>query len=399
MTDMTIAITHAGFCTPLGQDAHTILQALYQGDVKHMVRRSQLLFDREAIVGEVNVPLPTIPAAFKQYDCRNNALMLKAFEPLAAHVAQAIETYGAERIGVVIGTSTSGIAKGEQALKYHQQHGCFPDDYHYVQQELGSSALFLRDYLHISGPAYTVSTACSSSAKVFASGQRLLNSGLCDMVIVGGVDSLSQLTLNGFDALESISDSLCNPFSQQRNGINIGEGAALFTLERGQGPVLLAGCGESADAYHISAPHPQGDGAVVAIQQALSQAGLSPADIDYVNLHGTATMQNDAMESHAMQRIFGEQIPRCSSTKPLIGHTLGAAGAIEAGFCWLLLSSANAAQYLPRHRWNGEADPQLPRLPLLSEPYCHQQPLQHLMSNSFAFGGSNASLIFSRGTM
>ncbi len=399
MTDMTIAITHAGFCTPLGQDAHTILQALYQGDVKHMVRRSQLLFDREAIVGEVNVALPPIPAAFKQYDCRNNALMLKAFEPLATHVAQAIETYGAERIGVVIGTSTSGIAKGEQALKYHQQHGCFPDDYHYVQQELGSSALFLRDYLHLSGPAYTVSTACSSSAKVFASGQRLLNSGLCDMVIVGGVDSLSQLTLNGFDALESISDSLCNPFSQQRNGINIGEGAALFTLERGQGPVLLAGCGESADAYHISAPHPQGDGAVVAIQQALSQAGLTPADIDYVNLHGTATMQNDAMESHAMQRIFGEQMPRCSSTKPLTGHALGAAGAIEAGFCWLLLSSANTAHYLPRHRWNGEADPQLPQLPLLSEPYCHHQPLQHLMSNSFAFGGSNASLIFSRGTM
>ncbi|KFZ37695.1 3-oxoacyl-ACP synthase [Shewanella mangrovi] len=393
---MTIAITHAGFCTPLGIEPPTILQALLDGDDTHMVRRDNLLFDRSAIVGEVTVELGEFPAALRQYDCRNNALMLRALASILSAIEQAKKSYGADRIGVVIGTSTSGIAKGEQALKYHRQHGVFPDDYHYVQQELGSSALFLRDYLALRGPAYTVSTACSSSAKVFACGQRLLNSGLCDMVIVGGVDSLSQLTLNGFDALESIDDERCNPFSRQRQGINIGEGAVLFTLERGDGPVLLAGCGESADAHHISAPHPQGDGAVRAMQAALTQAGLQPTQIDYVNLHGTATVQNDAMESRAMMRVFAEQPPLCSSTKPLTGHALGAAGAIEAGFCWLLLSDINVDLGLPLHRWDGERDDTLPELPLVTATSRPAQ-LQHLMSNSFAFGGSNACLIFSRG--
>ncbi|QSX35375.1 beta-ketoacyl-[acyl-carrier-protein] synthase family protein [Shewanella avicenniae] len=393
---MTIAITHAGFCTPLGIEPHTILQALLGGDTSHMVQRDHLLFGRSALVGEVSAELPAFPDGFAQYDCRNNALMLKALAAIASAVETAKQRYGTARIGVVIGTSTSGIAKGEQALKYHRQHGQFPDDYHYVQQELGSSALFLRDYLQLTGPAYTVSTACSSSAKVFASGQRLLNSGLCDMVIVGGVDSLSQLTLNGFDALESIADQRCNPFSLHRCGINIGEGAVLFTLERGTGPVMLAGCGESADAHHISAPHPQGDGAVNAMQQALTQAGLAANQIDYVNLHGTATQQNDTMESRAMLRVFGGTLPPCSSTKPLTGHTLGAAGALEAGFCWLLLSEFNHSNGLPLHCWDAEFDPELPALPLVSQDY-QPKPLQHLMSNSFAFGGSNASLIFSRG--
>ncbi|MFQ6372006.1 beta-ketoacyl-[acyl-carrier-protein] synthase family protein [Shewanella sp. YIC-542] len=395
---MPIAINHAGFCTPLGHEPQTILRALLSGDTAAMVRREELLFERPATVGAVSAPLPSLPASLTSFACRNNALLLKAVQPLQQAISAARRTYGAERIGVVLGTSTSGIAKGEQALAYRQQHGQFPDDYHYVQQELGSPALFLQQLLQLQGPAYTVSTACSSSAKVFASGRRLLLSGLCDMVIVGGVDSLSQLTLNGFDALESIDDDRCNPCSANRRGINIGEGAAVFTLERGNGDILLSGCGESSDAHHISAPHPQGRGAVAAMQAALTQAGLNAIDIDYVNLHGTATEKNDAMESIAMAAVFGrESIPFCSSTKPLTGHALGAAGAIEAAFCWLLLSRYNDGQLLPPHQWDGVVDEALVPLPLVQAG--DSTRLQHLMSNSFAFGGSNASLIFSRGNL
>ncbi|QUN05720.1 beta-ketoacyl-[acyl-carrier-protein] synthase family protein [Shewanella yunxiaonensis] len=395
---MPITIRHAGFCTPLGHDPSTILQALVTGDTSAMVSREGWLFDRPAIVGEVAMPLPSLPPALAKFSCRNNALLLQAVQPLRDVIAAAVKHYGADRIGIVLGTSTSGIANGEQALAYYQQHGRFPKDYHYEQQELGSPAEFLQQLLDLQGPAYTVSTACSSSAKVFASGRRLLLSGLCDLVLVGGVDSLSQLTLNGFDALESIDNSRCNPCSRNRHGINIGEGAAVFTLERGDGEILLGGCGESSDAYHISAPHPQGRGAIAAMQAALSQAGLTAADIDYVNLHGTATAKNDAMEALAMNSVFGaDAIPPCSSTKPLVGHTLGAAGAIETAFCWLLLSHYNSAQLLPPHRWDGEIDEKLLPLPLVKKG--DSARLQHLMSNSFAFGGSNASLILSRGNL
>lgn len=395
---MPITIRHAGFCTPLGHEPNTILQALIAGDASAMVSRDGLLFERPAMVGEVSMALPALPSELAKFSCKNNALLLQAVQPLREIISAAAKRYGVDRIGIVLGTSTSGIANGEQALAYLQQHGHFPEDYHYVQQELGSPAEFLQQLLGLQGPAYTVSTACSSSAKVFASGRRLLLSGLCDLVIVGGVDSLSQLTLNGFDALESIDDAHCNPCSRNRHGINIGEGAAVFTLERGDGEILLSGCGESSDAYHISAPHPQGRGAIAAMQAALNQAQLTAADIDYVNLHGTATEKNDAMEALAMSSVFGaDTIPPCSSTKPLVGHTLGAAGAIEAAFCWLLLSHYNNEQLLPPHLWDGIVDEKLVPLPLVQAG--DRGRLQHLMSNSFAFGGSNVSLILSRGNL
>ncbi len=394
-----IAITDTGFCTPLGATASEILPRLLTGDISAMVLRDDLLASGPTLVGEVSAPLPAIPTNMAKFDCRNNQLLLAAAVQIAATVDRARSCFGANRIGVVLGTSTSGIAKGEEALAYHAEHGVFPSDYHYFQQELGSTSDFLRQYFELDGPCYTLSTACSSSAKVFASARRLLNANLCDMVIVGGVDSLCRLTVNGFDALESVSKGHCNPFSANRDGINIGEGAALFTLERGDGPVLLRGCGESGDAHHISAPHPEGRGAIEAMQMALKDAGLKPADIDYINLHGTATPKNDAMESRAVCAVFEDHLPPCSSTKPLTGHALGAAGAIEAAFCVLLLNEGNRT--LPPQVWDGIADsndPQLPLVPMLhrQDPGEHRE-IRHVMSNSFAFGGSNASLIFSRG--
>jgi len=223
------------------------------------------------------------------------------------------------------------------------------------------------------------------------------------MVIVGGIDSLCQLTVNGFHALESVSKGHCNPFSANRDGINIGEGAALFTLTlatdntANEACVLLAGIGESSDAHHMSAPHPEGAGAIAAMQAALDDAQISAQEIDYINLHGTATPKNDAMESRAVLSVFGDTPPPASSTKPLVGHTLGAAGAIEAAFCYLLLSQHNHSFALPPHRFDGQQDPRDPSIALVAPMQCADHgKLNYVMSNSFAFGGSNASLIFCR---
>jgi 3-oxoacyl-[acyl-carrier-protein] synthase-1 len=396
-----ITITDIGLCTPLGTHPEEVLAGLIAGDTSAMTWREDLLFDAPCLVGMVNdACLIAIPQVLSDFSCRNNRLLNTAAEQLTQAVEEAKLRYGAHRIGVVLGTSTSGIAKGEAALAFKEQHGHFPPHYHYSQQELGSTSQFIQEKFSLNGPCYTLSTACSSSAKVFASAQRLLNAGLCDVVIVGGVDSLCQLTLNGFKSLESISKQHCNPFSEHRDGINIGEGAALFLLEKQAmsdsepNQVLLAGVGESADAHHISAPHPQGAGAIAAMHQALADANITPEQISYVNLHGTATPKNDAMESRAMASVFGESIPPCSSTKPIVGHTLGAAGAIEAAFCYLLLSSLNTDNLLPPHLWDLCQDPQDPLLPLVAPKQVAK--LDFIMSNSFAFGGSNASVIFCR---
>jgi 3-oxoacyl-[acyl-carrier-protein] synthase-1 len=235
---------------------------------------------------------------------------------------------------------------------------------------------------------YTVSTACSSSANAFASAQRLFASGRCDAAVVGGGDSLCRLTLNGFDSLESLSSGVCNPFSANRNGLNIGEGACVFLVTREPSGIRLCGIGESSDGYHVSAPDPSGRGAEAAIRGAIAQAELTPKDVGYVNLHGTATPKNDAMESGVVSRVLGE-VP-CSSTKPLIGHTLGAAGAQELGLCWLLLSELNETRRLPKHLWDGVQDPSMPQLNFVEDDERFTRDV--FVSNSFAFGGSNTAI-------
>ncbi|MCG9729536.1 beta-ketoacyl-[acyl-carrier-protein] synthase family protein [Shewanella sp. Isolate13] len=394
-----IAITHLGLCCPLGQSQQVVLDNLLQASTTGMQWRDDLLFERSVLVGQVNAKLPELPSALKRFDTRNNQLTLLIAQQIEQAVEQAKARYGCGRIGIVIGTSTSGIATGETALSELEAHGEFPKEYDYAKQELGDTSQFLQAYFELTGPCYTVSTACSSSAKVFASAKRLIDADVCDMVIVGGIDTLCKLTLNGFYSLESISSGHCQPFSVNRDGINIGEGGALFTLERSTGQnkaqaIILSGIGESSDAHHISAPHPEGRGAVNAMQAALDMAKLKPEQIDYLNLHGTATPKNDAMESRAVHQVFSNNLPACSSTKSLTGHTLGAAGAIEAAFCYLLLSDYNTHQQLPPQVWDGEQDPNDPSLPLVTKG--QQANINHVMSNSFAFGGSNASLILSR---
>jgi 3-oxoacyl-[acyl-carrier-protein] synthase I len=349
-------------------------------------------------VGEVSgVDAVLLPPHLARFDCRNNRLALLglAQDGFADAVRAAIAKYGAQRVGVILGTSTSGILQTELAYRRRDAAtGALPADFNYhTTHNAFSVADFVRRYFELSGPAVVVSSACSSSAKVFSSARRMLAAGLIDAAVVGGVDTLCLTTLYGFNSLELISDQPCRPFDAQRNGISIGEAAAFALLERAPrdphaDAVLLLGTGESSDAYHMSSPHPDGLGARMAMQDALRMAGLQPPDIDYINLHGTATQTNDAAEGKAVAAVFGTNTP-CSSTKGATGHTLGAAGGIEAVICALALQHG----LLPAGINTRQLDPALALDYVLEN---REQPLARVLSNSFGFGGTNCSLIFGR---
>ena len=381
-------LTALGMVNALGANNQQILDNLLHVDAPGMIKDAGWLADREVYCGKVIFALPAIDQLKKQHRSRNNQLLLAALSQIKTPVDEAIARYGHDRVAVVIGSSTSGIAEGEQALQQPQR----PESYHYQQQEIGAPGVFLADYLQLKGIAYTLSTACSSSAKAFAAARNLLALDLCDAVIVGGADSLCKLTLNGFSALESVSAKRCNPLSINRDGITIGEAAALFLLEKNPAAINLLGVGESADAHHISAPQPDGIGAIAAMQNALNNAGLKADQISYLNMHGTATKKNDLMESKAVAAVLGVKAA-CSSTKRLTGHTLGAAGATEIGLCWLLMTQPREATVLPAQCWDGNVDPELATIDLLTEQRFLSNQRRCMMSNSFAFGGSNACVI------
>lgn len=392
---MTTYLNALGLVCALGRDQAEVARHLFAGDCAGMQAQDGWVPERRLLVGAVTGPLPALPLPDRQ--SRNNQLLYSAALQIEAEVRQAIDRFGPQRVGVVLGTSTSGIAEASAGIAHALQAGEFPADYRYDQQELSAPANFLADWLQLGGPAYVISTACTSGARTLISARRLLDLGLCDAVLCAGVDSLCSLTLNGFSALEAVSAERCNPFSVNRNGINIGEGAAVFLMTREPNPtgrsIALLGAGASSDAYHISAPEPSGKGALQAMAKALENARLTSAQIDYLNLHGTATRHNDAMESLAVSALFGTTLP-CSSSKPMTGHTLGAAGALEAAFCWLSLGPRNPRGLLPAHVWDGQADPQLPPLNLVDgRQRLPTEGPRRLMSNSFAFGGNNVSLI------
>ena len=393
---MTAYLNALGVICALGRDKQQVARNLFAGDCSGMRSEAGWVPERSIPVAAVRGELAPIPPELARQSSRNNQLLLEAALQIRDDIDRAIHTYGRDRIGVVLGTSTSGIDEASQGLAHYIREQQFPAEYDYRQQELGAPADFLADWLQLSGPAYVISTACTSSARALMSAQRLLDLGLCDAVLCGGVDTLCKLTLNGFSALEAVSGQRCNPFSVNRNGINIGEAAALFLMTRQPNDtptIALLGCGASSDAHHISAPEPTGRGALQAMRKALSRAQLQPGQISYLNLHGTATQHNDAMESLAVAALFAHGVP-CSSTKPMTGHTLGAAGALEAAFCWLSLSADNHRQALPPHVWDGQQDPDLPPLKwVTTTDHLTSIAPRYLMSNSFAFGGNNVSLI------
>ncbi|MES2106816.1 MAG: beta-ketoacyl-[acyl-carrier-protein] synthase family protein [Pseudomonadota bacterium] len=326
------------------------------------------------------------------YACRNNQLAQLGLrqDGFIDAVNRAKEVYGAPRVGVIVGTSTSGVLETELAYRSYSKNGAWPENMRYREQHnLFGLADFVRRYLGLQGPAHVISTACSSSAKVFASAARFLRQDLCDAVVVGGVDSLSLTTLYGFTSLELVSTQACRPWDAHRNGISIGEAAGFALLEKKEGSdILLTGYGESSDAYHMSTPHPQGKGAAQAMQAALQRAQLQPGQIDYINLHGTGTPSNDASEDLAVLEVFGAEVP-CSSTKGATGHTLGAAGMMEAAISVLCLRHG----LIPGGGSTTQIDPQLKANFVR---HTKTATVRHVLSNSFGFGGNNCSLLFSR---
>lgn len=384
-----------GVACSLGLGKAAVAEALFAGAGHGLRDIDGWVPGRTLPLGDVVEALPSMPDGMEARDTRNNRLLLLAAQEIESDLRDAIARYGAGRIGIIIGTSTTGIEEATRHIATRGDTGMWPDAYRYSDQELGAPAAFLAEWLEIGGPAYGISTACTSGARALISARRLLRMGLCDAVICGGADTLCRLATHGFHALEATDGQRCVPFSRSRHGINIGEAAALFLMTRDAANIEFAGGGASSDAYHMSSPAPDGGGATDAMRRALASARVEANTIDYVNLHGTATEHNDAMESHAITDTFGRPVP-CSSTKALTGHTLGAAGALEAAFCWLAL--ADADRRLPPHVWDGEADPALPPLNFTSIGDRSPAGRRHLMSNSFAFGGNNASLILADAT-
>lgn len=336
---------------------------------------------------------PALAAQLGPWDCRNHRLAWLALQdaPLRRAVAQAVQRHGAHRIGVILGTSTSGIGSTEAAYARRQAEGAWPPGFDYRRTHaVDALCRFSAQTLGLQGPMAAVSTACSSSAKVFLLAQRWIAAGVIDAAVVGGADSLCLSTLHGFHALQLLSEDVCRPFDAGRKGISIGEAAGFMLVEPRPAAVSVSGGGESGDAWHMSTPHPEGEGAQAAMRMALAQAGLAAADIGWVNAHGTATPANDRSEAAAIAAVFGAQAVPVSSTKGITGHALAAAGIVEA----IITAAAVERQLLPPSANLRAADPELP-VQLVTQ--ARPARLRHAMSNNFGFGGSNCALVFSAG--
>jgi len=380
----------------LGGGLDEIWPRLLAGDRSGLLQRDDLVPGETGWYAPARGTLPPLAPEFAEYDCRNNQLALSALEQIRDAVDAAIAAFGAHRVGVVVGSSTSGFSRAESAFRERERTGELPASFALAQLEFGGLSEFVARAAGAAGPRQCPSTACSTGAKALLTARSLLSLGFCDAVIAGAVDSLCGLTANGFGALHAVSARPTNPMSANRDGLTLGEGAALFLVTREPDGVQLLGGGESSDAHHMSAPHPQGRGAEQCMRGALADAGIAAAEIAYLNLHGTGTPQNDAMESAAVARVFEAGVP-CSSTKPLVGHALGASGAIEAGFCWLVLErreGEGGVLRLPPHCWDGERDPEIAPLELVGADARLAAPAPvAVMTNSFGFGGSNCALV------
>jgi 3-oxoacyl-[acyl-carrier-protein] synthase-1 len=385
-----LAITAYTATTALGHGREAQLRAL-QSETTGLAK---VAFDTCALdcwtgaVGGLDQPLPD---SLSDWECRNNRLALLALhqDGFAGAVAKLRARVGGERIGVFMGTSTAGIHHTELAYRaLDATTHSLPTWYsHRHTQSSFSIAEFVATVLQAAGPVMAISTACSSSAKVFAAAERAMRLDQCDVAVVGGVDSLCLTTLYGFNALQLVSGDICRPADANRNGISIGEAGGFALLERGAASSMnLLGYGESSDAHHMSAPDPEGAGAAAAMRFALERAQLQAGDIDYVNLHGTGTPANDAAEDKAVCALLGTDTA-CSSTKGWTGHTLGAAGIVEAVISLLCIENG----FAPRSLNTQVKDPKLNGNILLAG---ERRAIRRVMSNSFGFGGSNCALIF-----
>jgi 3-oxoacyl-[acyl-carrier-protein] synthase I len=395
-----IPITAYSACNGLGQTTAEVLEALFAG--RRGLTPADPSFGVPTWVGAVPGELPALGPALASFESRQARIAQLVTLPLLPAVERAKQRWGADRVALILGTSTAGIAESERAWVHHRDTGSLPADYALERQHaLYATIEVVRALTGVRGPGYVVSTACSSSGKVFASAQRLLAAGIVDAAIVGGVDSLCKLTVRGFASLEVLSAEPCRPFSSERRGINIGEGGALLLLERrapgveGIGVELL-GVGESSDAHHMTAPHPQGLGARMAMERALARAGIDREEVDQINVHGTGTTMNDETESRAIHDLFAGELGNLSArlpaslsviaTKGYTGHMLGAAGATEAVFVAATIERGE----LPASVGVEPVDESL-RVPV--EAVGRRRATRRALSNSLAFGGSNVSVL------
>lgn len=360
---MRYELTELSCACALGADAGEVAANGLAGSTAGMEPIEGDIPGRAVYFGRVRAELPEI--AEREWNFRSNRLLLHALNRKREAFEGLVRRYGADRVAIVLGASNTGVDEAQDYFEEWVRSGKRPEALELALLELGTPAEFLKAQLGVEGPAWVVSTACSSAAKTFAAARRLIEAGMADAAIVGGVDGRCRFALNGFHALGALSEGLCRPLAEDRDGINLGEGVAIFAMERGAGAagsVEYAGSGETSDAHHATAPDPEGRGAEAAMRAALADAGMEPGEIGYVNLHGTGTHANDEMEMKALRRVWGEKLPKHESTKRLTGHCLGAAGAVEAALCWLYLKAGVAGRAA--------------------------------ISNSFAFGGSNASVAF-----
>lgn len=423
--EMPIYLSRPGVICTAGNSVEQLWQSTVTGN-QSGIKKITATDEKKFCVGRIEDAMLTPSKA--RYDMRIMRIEQMALTQIENAINRAKKMYGANRIAVCVGSCDNGTEFSEVAHRRYFTEGKFPENYSLEIQSADYVATFVNELYNLNGITVAFNTACSSSAGAIIKAAELIRAGIVDAAIAGGVDVASPAALLGFDSLEAISSEVTNPFSKNRRGITLGEGAAFFVLAKdadvfagdnvsasagafamGEPRITLAGYGESADAHHITSPDPSGDGAERAMREALAMAQLQPSDIGYVNLHGTGTKHNDVMEANAMKRVFGENGVPCSSTKPLTGHTLGAASAIEAAVCWAALANAppldvpNIETKLPMHVWDGVADEELPSLALVGKSgnvanggRVSEKPLRYCMSNSFAFGGANASLIFGK---
>lgn len=362
------------------------------------IKRVKALNGKEFYAGKVDDS--ELSSSTACYDMRIMRLEEKCLAGVEAQIKAVKEKYGAEKIGVCVGSCDNGTEFSVAGHRKYFTDGAFDKDYSLEIQGADYVATFVSEKYELKGPCMTFSTACSSSAGAIIKAAELIRGGICDAVVAGGIDIASDTVLMGFDALEAVSSEITNPFSANRHGITLGEAGAFFVLTKecleGQEPVQLLGYGESADAYHMTSPDPSGDGAKRAMEKALSFGGLKSEEIDYLNTHGTGTKFNDSMEAKAVDAVFGEHKVPCSTTKPMTGHTLGAAGALEAAVCWATIvnNKTEGMVKLPVQIWDEVQDPEMPSINIISKNNNKNAgKVKVCMSNSFAFGGANSSLI------
>ncbi len=376
-----LPITASTVCCALGDTRAQLLDALLAG--RSGLRAPSMALPFQTAVGEIAGDFEPLPSDLHAWDTRQTRLAAHLLRDLTPDLARVRARWGDKRIGLFIGTSTAGILHSEAAHAAWLETGKLPVDYDFAKQHAYDGVLtVLRHLTGIAGPGYVVSTACSSSAKVLAAAKRLIEADIIDAAVVGGIDTLCQTTLRGFHGLGVLSQTPCRPFGAGRDGISIGEGGALLLVERqGDARALLLSVGESSDAHHVSAPHPEGIGAELAMQFALDLAGLQPDAVGHINAHGTATPLNDAAEGAAISRLFGSDVP-VISTKGYVGHLLGAAGAIEAVIGMLVLEEG----FIPASLG---VTPQDPEIAIHVPAQLLRQRCTTVLSNSFAFGGNN----------